>query len=107
MQNCSESLTHFLSFNPYSRETILWRRHHIGSFNVSLYSDIYRPIPFKLGTMIDTAKWFSLIPAWMHDFVLHFWSQVCEKTEHSALKSYKLLTDLDDILYANITYSSV
>ena len=31
------------------------------NFNVGLYSDIYRPISFKLGMMIETTKLYILI----------------------------------------------
>ena len=33
--------------------------------NTGLYSDIYRPISFKLGVMIETTKFCSLISVWV------------------------------------------
>ena len=35
------------------------------NFHVGLYSDIYRPISFKLGMMIETTKFYILISVWM------------------------------------------
>ena len=35
------------------------------TFSISLYSDIYGPISFRLGLMIGTTKLYVLISVWM------------------------------------------
>ena len=35
------------------------------TLHVGLYSDIYRPISFKRGKMVETTELYSLMPVWM------------------------------------------
>ena len=49
------------------------------TFNVGLYSDIYRVIYFKLGMMIDTKLYISDIS--FDDHYIHLRSQLYEKSK--------------------------
>ena len=49
-----ENPTYFISYSPSPKQR----------FNVGLYSDIYRPVSFKLGMMMEASKLYILISAW-------------------------------------------
>ena len=40
-------------------------RDFVKEFNIGLYLNIYGPIPFKRGMMIETTELYILIPVWM------------------------------------------
>ena len=66
----------FIGENPFY--VILLRK----QINIDEYSNIYRPISFKLGMMIETTKVYILIPVWMtFKFILG----------HSCMINHKLL----------------
>ena len=52
------------------------------TFNVCLYSDIYRPISFKLGMMIETTSLLHFCVS-LEDLNLHWRWQLCDKSKWS------------------------
>ena len=56
-----EPHTHFMSSSQYSRERTLLTWFHKKRCSIALYSDIYKPISFKLGMTVETTKRYILI----------------------------------------------
>ena len=49
------------------------------TFSISLYSDIYRPISFKPGLVIETTELYILVLVWMTMTFIHVHSCIRNK----------------------------
>ena len=75
-------------FNIHGREPY-WYDFAETNFNFGLYSDIYRPISFKLRTMIENTKLHFYVS--LDDLYLHSRSQLYEKSKPVSIFSEMLL----------------